>query len=155
MLSIKSEYKLTIHVQVSHTEGVVIPKSYELKKWLIFTWELDQFLHTGIGRVNTGGRTHLQKHSLQILDLQGLAFPVIKSYLIFQESFLPQPLCTLPPITGFTLIQYILSLFALLQCTFRCMGDEASGDRVGGHIAKNYSLQYVPTPEVSIFFLYL
>ena len=123
------------------------------------TWELDQFLHTGIGRMNTGkdggGRTHLQKDSLQILDLRGLAFSVIKSYLIFQESFLPQPLCTLPPTTGFTLIQYILSLFALLQCTFRCMGDEASGDRVRGHIAQNYSLQYVPTPEVSIFFLYL
>ena len=103
-----------------------------------------------------GGRTHLQKDSLQILDLRGLAFSVIKSYLIFQESFLPQrqPLCTLPPTTGLTLIQYILSLFALLQCTFRCMGDEASGDRVGGHIAQNHSLQYVPTPEVSISFLY-
>ena len=50
---------------------------------------------------------------------------------------------------------YTLSLFALLQCTFRCMGDEASGDRVGGHIAQNHSLQYVPTPEVSIFFLHL
>ena len=83
------------------------------------------------------------------------SFSVIKSYLIFQESFLLQPLCTLPPTTGFTLIQYILSLFALLQCTFRCMGDEASGDRVGGHIAQNHSLQYVPTPEVSIFLLYL
>lgn len=40
---------------------------------------------------------------------------------------------------------------ALLQC--RCIGDEASGDRVGGHIAKKYSLQYVTTPEVSISFL--
>ena len=98
-----------------------------------------------------GGRTHLQKDSLQILDLRGLAFSVIKSYLIFQESFLPQPLCTLSPTTGFTLIQYIHSLFALLQC--RCIGDEASGDRVGGHMAKKFSLQYVTTPEVSISFL--
>lgn len=87
--------------------------------------------------MNTGkdgdGRTHLQKDSLQILDLRGLAFSDIKSYLIFQESFLPQPLCTLSPTTGFTLIHCIHSLFAL-QC--RCIGDEASGDRVGGHIAK-------------------
>ena len=36
-----------------------------------------------------GGRTHLQTDSLQILDLRGLAFSVIKSFLIFQESFLP------------------------------------------------------------------
>lgn len=98
-----------------------------------------------------GGRTHLQKDSLQILHLRGLALSDIKSYLIFQESFLPQPLCTLSPTTGFTLIHYIHSLFALLQC--RCIGDEASGDRVGGHIAKKYSLQYVTTPEVSISFL--
>ena len=98
-----------------------------------------------------GARTHLQKDSLQILDLQGLAFSVIKSYLISQESFLPQPLCTLPRTTGFTLIQYMHSLFALLQCT--CIGDEARGDRVGGHIAKKYSLQYVTTPDVSISFL--
>lgn len=100
-----------------------------------------------------GGRMHLQKDSLQILDLRGLAFSVIKSYLIFQESFLPQPLCTLSPTTAFTLIQYIHSLVALIQCTCRCIGDKASGDRVGGHIAKKYSLQYVTTPEVSISFL--
>lgn len=68
--------------------------------------------------VNTGkdggGRTHLQTDSLQILDLWGLAFSVIKSYLIFQESFLPQPLCTLSPTTGFTLIYSIYTLF--LHC---------------------------------------
>ena len=64
---------------------------------------------------DVGGRTHLQKDSLQILDLQGLAFSVLKSCLIF----LSHSLCTLPPTTGFTMIQYIHSLFALLQC--RCI----------------------------------